>query len=392
MIHFSRTRHFVRHQRFGEHAGIIVALMVLLGGWCIWLTRGSVTLYVVSRSARLEVEQLPVQVQAEVDGIVSAANVYLGRAVSKGDVLLKLDTTEHELRRAELEVGIRTSMASLEALRAELAAERHVRGAVASMAEQASLSAAARISLDEKALVFKERELEMDERLREASVVSNIEALHTAADTETQRARVVATSAQATLDTLASKMNVRERDARLASVGSRIAEAEAQLAQMKAQLDTLNFEIRRRTVLAPVSGVLADVMSIGAGMSVTREQRLVTIVNEGPLRVVGLFAPEQSNGRVQPGQQATLRFDSFPWSQFGTVKAITSAVAGEPRDGNMRVELRILAQNPAITLQHGMTAACEVEVESTTPLRLLLRSLSEIVTREPAAPQARVLP
>jgi multidrug resistance efflux pump len=327
-----------------------------------------------------------------VDGIVSAANVYLGRAVSKGDVLLKLDTTEHELRRAELEVGIRTSSASLEALRAELAAERHVRGAVASMAEQASLSAAARISLDEKALVFKERELEMDERLREASVVSNIEALHTAADTETQRARVVATSAQATLDTLASKMNVRERDARLASVGSRIAEAEAQLAQMKAQLDTLNFEIRRRTVLAPVSGVLADVMSIGAGMSVTREQRLVTIVNEGPLRVVGLFAPEQSNGRVQPGQQATLRFDSFPWSQFGTVKAITSAVAGEPRDGNMRVELRILAQNPAITLQHGMTAACEVEVESTTPLRLLLRSLSEIVTREPAAAQARVLP
>jgi multidrug resistance efflux pump len=392
VIHFSRTRHFVRHQRFGEHAGIIVALMVLLGGWCIWLTHGSVTLYVVSRSARLEVEQLPVQVQAEVDGIVSAANVYLGRAVSKGDVLLKLDTTEHELRRAELEVGIRTSSASLEALRAELAAERHVRGAVASMAEQASLSAAARISLDEKALVFKERELEMDERLREASVVSNIEALHTAADTETQRARVVATSAQATLDTLASKMNVRERDARLASVGSRIAEAEAQLAQMKAQLDTLNFEIRRRTVLAPVSGVLADVMSIGAGMSVTREQRLVTIVNEGPLRVVGLFAPEQSNGRVQPGQQATLRFDSFPWSQFGTVKAITSAVAGEPRDGNMRVELRILAQNPAITLQHGMTAACEVEVESTTPLRLLLRSLSEIVTREPAAAQARVLP
>jgi multidrug resistance efflux pump len=391
LSHFPRTRHLVRRQRFSEQTGIIVALVVLFGAWSFWLARGSVNLYVVSQAARLEVEQLPVQVQAPVEGQVSFADVHLGRLVRQGDVILRLDSTPLELRRTELRVAAHTGGIALDALRAELAAEEHVRGAVAHMAQQTTLTARARVSLDEKALLYKEREFEMGERLREAAVLSGLDALRTAADADTQRARVLATSAQAALDTATSKMSLREREARLAGVRLSIAQAEADVAQWHAQLDTLDYEIQRRTVHAPASGVLADVMSVSVGMSVTSEQRIATIVAPGPLRVVASFAPRESSGRVRPGQTATLRFDSFPWAQFGTVTATTRAVGQEPRDGSIRVELEITEPNPAISLEHGMTAACEVAVESTTPLRLLLRSMSKLVTPPTAAPPPQPL-
>lgn len=383
MSHFSRTRHFVRRQRFSELTGILVALVTLFGAWGVWLTRGTVKLYVTSQAARLEVEQLPVQVQAPVEGQVSFADVHLGRNVRQGDVILRLDSTALELRRAELRVAVHTGSVALDALRAELAAEEHVKGAVAQMAQQTTVTARARVSLDEKALLYKEREFEMGERLREAAVLSGLDALRSAADAETQRARVLATSAQAELDTATSKMSLREREARLAGVRLSIAQAEAEVAQWNAQLDTVNYEIERRTVHAPASGVLADVMSISVGMSVTREQTFATIVAPGPLRVVASFSPHESSGRVRPGQAATLRFDSFPWAQFGTVTARASAVGQEPRAGSIRVELEITEPNPAIRMEHGMTAACEVEVESTTPLRLMLRSISNLVAKEP---------
>jgi hypothetical protein len=36
-------------------------------------------------------------------------------------------------------------------------------------------------------------------------------------------------------------------------------------------------------------------------------------------------------------------------------------------------------------LEHGMTAACEVEIEKTTPLSLLLRSMATLATPNAAA-------
>jgi multidrug resistance efflux pump len=381
--HFSRTRRFVRRQRLRGQFGVVVALVALFSGWMVWLVRGTVSLYVVSQRARLEVQNLPVWVQAPVDGQVTFADVALGRRVERGDVLLKLDTNPFELRRAELEVAIRSGTASLDALRDELATEQEVREAVALVAKETSRTAAARIALDQRNLAFKQKESEIAERLREATAISGLDALHTTAGAETQRAQVLATAAQAALDTTVSTKSLREIDARLASARISIAQAEAEVAKWKAQVDTLDYDIERRTVRAPVAGALADVMSVSTGMTVTSQERIATILPPGPLRVVAFFAPQESIGRVRPGQTAMVRLDSFPWAQFGTVAATVSEVGQEPRDGAIRVELAVRGRNPAIPLEHGLTGSCEVEVERTSPIRLLLRSMAHATSPEP---------
>src|SRR5689334_896728 len=267
---------------------------MLFGAWLLWLAKGSVSLYVPSEHARFEVRELPVPVQAPVDGQVVLADMRLGRLVAQGDAILKLDTRGFEAKREELGVALRTGEASIEALRAQLAVEQDVRDAVALMAKQTSTTAAARISVDQKSLAFKEKESEIVERLRDASVASALDALHTAGAMETQRAQVIATSAQAVLDTSASKMNLRDRDAHLASVRVAIAQAQAETAKVQAQLDALAYEIERRTIRALVAGALADVMPISIGMTVTSQQRLGTILPAGNVRVVAFFSPQES--------------------------------------------------------------------------------------------------
>lgn len=376
MQHFPRTRRFLTAQRLRRRAGVVGALAALFAAWLVWLERGSVSLYVVSREARLEVAELPVPVQTPVDGQAAEADVRLGRHVERGDVLVRLDARAFELQRAELEVALRSGAASLQALRAQAAAEQAVRDVAGATAAATKRTAAARVAMQRKNLAFKEQEAAMLARLREATLASELEALHATAETEAQRAQVAATSAQASLDVRASHGNVRDRNARLAATLVGIAQAEADLERQKARIETLNYEIERRTVRAPVAGELADVMPISVGTTLTSQQRLATILPRGAVRAVAFFAPQDSLGRVRVGQPATLRVDNFPWTQFGTLGAVVEQVGREPRDGAVRVELALARPNPAIPAEHGLTAGCEVEVEKTTPLRLLLRSVS----------------
>ena len=379
VAHFPRTQRSLRGQALGRQAGVIVALVFLFGGWLVWLGAGKVSLYVVSQQARVEVQRLPVPVQAPVDGQVTFADVTLGRNVEPGDPIVTLDTKPLELQRAEKEAALRTGLASLESLHAELSAEERARAAVAGVADQTVRAGQARVSANKKAADFKQKEAQIVAELRDASAISGLDALHTTADAEETRAQLAAASAQAALDTRTSTTSLRDRDARLASVRYIISQGEAETETLRAQIQTLDYEISRRTVRAPVAGTLADVMPISVGMTITSQQRLATIVPRGTVRVVAFFAPQDSIGRVRAGQRATLRVDNFPWTQFGTVGALVDQVGSEPRDGTIRIELKVTQPNSSIPMEHGLTGICEVQVERISPFQLLLRTAGQWV-------------
>jgi membrane fusion protein (multidrug efflux system) len=331
----------------------------------------------VSHAARLEVEQSPLPVQAPVAGQVAFANVYLGQSVREGEVLVRLDSRALVLRRAELQTALRTGRAAVEALELELAAEENVRGAAVRVAQQASAIATARVLLDAKTLEFKEEEVEVGQRLRDAALVSSIDVRRTVADAETQRARVMVAEAQAELDRASSSMTLREREARLATVRSSILQASAELERLASQIASLDHELELTIIRAPSSGVIADVLSISNGMTLSSDVRLATVVSPSALRVVSHFEPRHSSGRIAVGQKARLRFDAFPWTQYGTQSAVVSAVGLEPRDGQLRVELLMDETEATVRLQHGMTGSCEIQVDEVTPWHLLLDSLSQ---------------
>jgi membrane fusion protein (multidrug efflux system) len=60
-------------------------------------------------------------------------------------------------------------------------------------------------------------------------------------------------------------------------------------------------------------------------------------------------------------------------------------VASVTREQRVRVELMVRTASSPIPLRHGMPGVAEVEAERVAPLALLLRSLGQRLSGEPAA-------
>ena len=82
------------------------------------------------------------------------------------------------------------------------------------------------------------------------------------------------------------------------------------------------------------------------------------------------------------GQSARIRLDGFPWTQFGSLTATVTQVAGEVRDGRVRVELVVHPTSDSrIPMEHGLPGTVEVEIERVSPATLVLRAAGKLVTR-----------
>ncbi|MFL5343425.1 MAG: HlyD family secretion protein [Hyalangium sp.] len=174
------------------------------------------------------------------------------------------------------------------------------------------------------------------------------------------------------LDSHAEQLQLEERQQRLTTLSPG-----EQLAS-QAEMARLRYEIERRTLRAPSAGTLADLSPLQVGAVVRAGDRLATIIPPGDLRIVAEFTPAAALGRIQVGQRGELRLDAFPWTQFGTLAATVSQVAGEVRDGRIRVELAITpGSSSAIPLQHGLPGTLEIEVERVSPAMLAFRSAGQ---------------
>jgi len=137
-----------------------------------------------------------------------------------------------------------------------------------------------------------------------------------------------------------------------------------------------------------MSGRLGEAVVLRPGAVVQEGARLGAIVPAGRLMAVAQLPPDAALGLIRTGQIATLRLDGFPWIQYGTVNAHVSRVAGEVRDGTVRVELAIDTAGSKIPLQHGLPGSVEIAVERATPWALILRHAGRgWATPEPNRPE-----
>ena len=127
---------------------------------------------------------------------------------------------------------------------------------------------------------------------------------------------------------------------------------------------------------APLDGRVGSLTSKRAGAVVDEREELGVVVPSGELLVAADFEVAEATGRIAPGQAARMRLDGFPWARFGSLEARVVAVAAEPENGLVRVELAPVApEGFAVPLLHGMTGTVEVAVETVSPAELVLRSL-----------------
>lgn len=376
---FSRSIHAIATDGHrGSIAGILLGA-VLLGGWLGWFFLARVGRYEASVSARLEVGQAAHRVGAPLGGKVAAVHLALGAEVAEGDVLIELDV--EPLRRDIEEKRARVSAieGQMGPLRAEIAARARALRDAAQAARARVEEAKARLSEAEAGARFQELEAERAVRLRKDGLVSEAEAARLAAEARAKRSAAVALDRAAARADIDQRTEQSQQQAELARLDREAAALEGERLALEAAIEGQLAEIERRKIRAPIAGRVGEIALLWAGSFVHEGDVVAAIVPRGELRVVAEFPPT-AIGRVHPGQEARVRLDAFPWTEYGTLGATVERVATEAPEGRIRVELGV-RPDPAspIPLQHGLPGSVVIEVERVSPASLVLRAAGQIV-------------
>jgi multidrug resistance efflux pump len=225
-----------------------------------------------------------------------------------------------------------------------------------------------------------EQESERAARLRAEGIL---------ADADAQRAKAAAQSKRSAADNLKiaisrlePELQVRDsnRQVRLKTILGDVAKLQASEATSSATIRRLEYDIERRSIRAPISGRLGECAILRPGSHISEGEQLGVILPRGKLQIIAEFAPPAALGKVRPGQPALLRLQGFPWAQYGTVSAQVARVAGEIRDGKVRVELTLSSAPPSrIPFQHALPGSVEVEIDRISPAALILRSAGDLI-------------
>lgn len=383
-IHFSRSLRRLEADNSRRSAVLLAGSILLLGLWAWWFVTARVAVYATTNVARLEVDQENHPVDAPVSGRVIAAPLVAGRSVKAGDILLQLDASLERLARTEATAKLEPGGHQIESLRDELLAQQRALEEERQSAEAAVAEGRARVRQAVAAFELASDEAKRLWSLRGNGLVSELDALRAQKHAEQRRSE--AETAEFAAGRVTGDLDARRQDrlARIARLKNEIAEVEGLRSEAAAASERLGYEIEQRLVRAPVSGMLAEMSPLKVGGVVRAGDRICTIVPEGTLKVVALFAPSAALGRIRDGQASRIRLEGFPWTQYGAAPARVTHVAGEVRDGQVRVELA-LSETAAldIPLQHGLPAEVDVEIEQISPMTLVLRSAGGLLRATP---------
>jgi membrane fusion protein (multidrug efflux system) len=306
----------------------------------------------------------------------------LGRRVKRGDVLIELDANVQELEAREQEAQGSAYGEELAALDRAIAAESQSLRDEEKVAEASILEARARLREAEASASYLTLDMERKSQLRSSGLISELDFARAKSDSAKQQAVVDALRASIVRQEKQKSAQRSERQARIESLRREMAQLAGQSRKSGAALDRLRSEVELRRIVASVDGVLGEVAPLRVGAVITAGEKLAAIVPDGKLRVIAQFKPSAALGRIRAGQNAKLRLDGFPWTQYGTLTARVSEVANEVREGYVRVELTPAA-HARMPLQHGLPGITEVEVERIAPAALLMRVAGQQVTVRP---------
>jgi multidrug resistance efflux pump len=391
---FTRSLRSLADDTFARTWLALLTATLLIGAWSTWFIAGSVPIRVVSSTARLEVHGATYPLQAPVTGQVISTSLVMGRRVSAGDVLVELDATVEHDQLAEEHSAFSAAEANRQTLDRQIEAEGRALAASIKAADLAVAEARARVLALRSAAELAEEERSRIARLRQSGLVSEVESMRAASLAQQRRAETEAAAASVDrLQAEAARLTPDHR-VRVAQLRQEQVEIEGQIATQRSALTRARHDVERYRISAPSGGELAEVVELRVGTVVKQGEAIATVLAPGDVSVTAYFLPDDVFGRIRPGQPADVRLTGFSWAEFGVLKAVVSSVAGEVRDGLVRVNLTLRDTPPApaaIPRQHGLPGTVEVEIETLSPARLLLRTLGDRVAvgARAAAPAGR---
>ncbi len=332
---------------------LLVALVVAAAGAAVWWRGTAADAVVVEQrtlvrtlrfSARVA-SQTRVEVGSTVTGRVQAVLAQEGDAVTRGQVLLRLESQELSAALAQAEATEQQAVARLAGLRST--------GLVSAQAAVSQAEAAARAA---QAAWARTQQLVTQGFLSGAAL------------DESRRARDVA---QAQLD------SARAQQRASGERGSDQAQAQAQLAAAQAASQAARAKLAQTELLAPADGRVL-LREVEPGQIVQPGKALLGLALAGPVEIVAQV-DERFLDQLRAGQTASVLADAYATERF-TARVLAIAPSVDAQRGSIEVKLALLEAAPAF-LREDMTLSVEVETARVDGARVLPLS----ALRAPAA-------
>jgi len=319
---------------------VALALVLVLSGAAAWGGRHFTSRGPAPISVTGTIEATQVDVSVKITGRIVARLVREGDAVSRGQLLVRLDDSE-------LLADVRRQEAALRAAQATL------RDLEAGARSQEIEDARAAVSSAEATRIMTEREYARTEQLYRQSLI---------AAQDVDRARQVYQVARA------QERSARERLALLLA-GSRPEQIEAarwQVEQAQQALAQAQSRLREAAVYSPIDGVVLR-KNLEVGEIANPGVPILTLVNPRDVWLRA-YVPETEVGRLKVGDPARITIDAFPKRVFtGRVVEIASEAEFTPRNVQTKKErvnlvfrIKIQVDNPEGLLKPGLPADADV--------------------------------
>lgn len=197
--------------------------------------------------------------------------------------------------------------------------------------------------------------------------------------TEISNAKSALTDATFALETSEKSLLQAQADLSLKTTGNRkevIAAQRAQVSAQEANLMSLETELSKRRLVAPIDGVVTQV-NVEIGESAQPSVVAIALQAKGNFEIVTNVS-EIDVGKLMVGNSVQITLDAFPRSQVWTGKVVTINPAEKVAEGVIFYETRIVFDAEDERLRSGMTANLVIETQRReNVMRVSLRGLKE---------------
>lgn len=278
-----------------------------------------------------------------VGGKIVEVNFDIGSYVNKGDVLVRLDARDANIRleqaRAQAEqqrkavdqaeANVQQSIASLRQTQARLGLKDGETFNIESFSQVKSIKAQ---------LELAEKELRRTEKLLETGDVSKA----SYDQRKSQRDSLLGQLDEARSNAAVATRAINTAQAVVDTARASVSGARAAVVTAQTQVDQAQKAVTDTVVYAPISGFVSDkVADLGEFISPsTPNSKIATIVRTSTLRMK-IDIPEQSIGKVATGQGISLQTSAYPDRSFaGTVVRIAPSVNTTARTLSVEAEVQ----------------------------------------------------
>ena len=300
-------------------------------------------------------------VQMPQGGVLKEMLVKEGERVSKGEVLMRLDSEAS----VERESGLQTSIA---AKRQELVLKQTEFSRYLELNQIEQQVAKSTLALDLEVLGRLKR-------LKSQGAIADLQYLQQSTKVKQDEGDV----SKARVDRLRQSAILRQQ---IQALGGEIADLSTKLIESKVAN-------RYQVIRSPVDGLVFDLKPTGPGFVGQGSEPVMKIVPFDALQAK-VEVPSSKIGFVRPGQGVDVSIDSFPASDFGVLEGVIKRIGSDalppdqmnkdyryPVDVQLKSQKLRLSSGQRLPLQVGMSLNANIKLRKVTYLQLLLSDFKD---------------